>query len=265
MMIGRSSKFHFKFILSYVLIGPSGCGKTTLLHCILRLHELNGGCVNFSPEISSKRMIGYMPQQMCLSKDLTTRELLTFFGRIYGMKNETIKQRIKFLMDLVVVGDGDKLISKFSGGEQRRISMAVTLMHEPKMIFLDEPTVGLDPLLREKLWNFLAVETKKKKLTVVITSHYIEHAKSANCVSFMRQGRLLCESSHAEVLKKTGCEYLEEAFLKLSLTEVDDKNTEKSDAKHSSQFKEFADTVLELKRLQAMTVKNTIQSFRSFK
>jgi ABC-type multidrug transport system ATPase subunit len=129
-------------------------------------------------------MIGYMPQQTCLSKGLTARELLTFFGRIYGIKSKKIEERIKFLMELVEISDVKKVIANESGGQQRRISFAVSLMHEPKIVFLDEPTVGLDPLLRMKIWDFLIEEAKLKRLTVIITTHYVEHAKEADCVSY---------------------------------------------------------------------------------
>lgn len=249
------------------MIGPSGCGKTTLLNCILGLQKLSDGSVNLSPEINSQQMIGFMPQQMCLSNKLTVRELLTFFGRIYGMKGEKIKQRIKLLMKFVEVDNCDKEISKFSGGELRRISLAVTLMHEPKMIFLDEPTVGLDPLLREKFWDFLVSETKKKRLTVVVTTHYIEHAKSADCVAFMRHGRLLCESNYDEILNFTNCPDFENAFMKLSMMDDSKKyeNLNEFDMNSSSKSTIITCHLIWYQKIYAMVVKNAIQSFRSLK
>lgn len=170
------------FGFSYVLIGPSGCGKTTLLSCILGMTKLDRGKIQFSNEFKSKSQIGFMPQELSLSKRLTIRELFFFFGRIYGMEEKKIQERLDHLMDIVEMTNLDDTVENCSGGEQRRISFAISMIHEPKLILLDEPTVGLDPMLRFKVWNFLLEQTKAKNLTVVITTHYIEHAIHADCV-----------------------------------------------------------------------------------
>lgn len=171
-----------KLCFSYVLIGPSGCGKTTLLSCVLGMTKLDSGVIKFSDEFKSKTQIGFMPQELSLSKRLTIRELFFFFGRIYGLKEKKIQARLDSLMDLVEMTNLDDTIENCSGGEQRRISFAISMIHEPNFLILDEPTVGLDSLLREKIWNYLITETAAKNLTVIVTTHYIEHAMHANRV-----------------------------------------------------------------------------------
>lgn len=137
-----------------------------------------------------------MPQDMSLTKQLTTRELFYFFGRIYGMENKKIAQRLEFLIELVEIENIDATIEECSGGQQRRISFVISLLHNPEILFLDEPTVGLDPVLRMKIWEFLISSTREKQLTVVITTHYIEHANQADCVriNFYPTGDLLRSS-----------------------------------------------------------------------
>ncbi|EDX03852.1 GD22635 [Drosophila simulans] len=108
------------------------------------------------------------------------------------------------------------MIKQCSGGQQRRLSFACAMIHDPELLILDEPTVGLDPMLREKIWDFLVETTRNSKLAVIITTHYIEEAKQANCIGLMRNGVLLAEDTPTNIMIKFGTQSIEDAFLILS-------------------------------------------------
>lgn len=132
---------------------------------------------------SKTSLIGYMPQNDSLIEELTIKELIFLFGTIYGLGQRKVKDRFEFLTGLLELPDGGTLIKHCSGGQKRRVSLAICMVHEPKLLILDEPTVGLDPLLRHKIWDFFKAITITGIATVVITTHYIEEAKKASCVS----------------------------------------------------------------------------------
>lgn len=117
--------------------------------------------------------IGFMPQEYALVNEFTIREVTYFFGRLYGMTEKEIKERFKVLSTLLELPEQLKLVGDCSGGEKRRISFAVSMLHQPELLILDEPTVGLDSLLREKIWNYLKEQTLENQVTVIITTHYI--------------------------------------------------------------------------------------------
>lgn len=126
--------------------------------------------------------IGYMPQEIALVDEFTIKETLFYFGRICGMNEERIQERFKLLHELLELPDADRFVVNCSGGQKRRVSFAAAMVHEPELLILDEPTVGLDPMLREKIWQFLIESTRSSKLAVIITTHYIEEANLANRV-----------------------------------------------------------------------------------
>lgn len=165
-------------------MGSSGCGKTTLLQCFVGIKQLDSGSIKIMNKRVGKHCsdIGFMPQNAALIDEFTIRELMSFFGTIYGLKSTQIKDRVKSLLELLELRHPDAIVGTCSGGERRRISLAVCMIHKPKLLILDEPTVGLDPLLREKIWKFLTSTAKDEQTTVVITTHYIEEAKQAGFV-----------------------------------------------------------------------------------
>lgn len=114
--------------------------------------------------------------------EFTIKETLFYFGRICGMAEERIQERFKLLHELLELPDADRFVVNLSGGQKRRVSFAAAMVHEPELLILDEPTVGLDPMLREKIWQFLIESTRSSKLAVIITTHYIEEANLANRV-----------------------------------------------------------------------------------
>ena len=167
-------------------MGASGCGKTTLLSCVIGSMTLNAGSIKVKGCSGLKILeheIGYMPQQTALIDEFTIEECIYYFGRIYGLTDKKIESRFQFLKKLLDLPVASRYISNCSGGQQRRVSFAVAILHEPELLILDEPTVGLDPILRSEIWDFLIKSTRTSNLAVIITTHYIEEANEANCVS----------------------------------------------------------------------------------
>ena len=205
-------------------MGASGCGKTTLLSCIVGMIPLNGGEITVlghqtkGDEIQKAGpRIGYMPQEIALIGELTVKETIYYFGKIFQVDIEKLRMRYKMLMDLLELPRGDQRVEECSGGQQRRVSFAAAMIHEPDLLILDEPTVGLDPILRAKIWDFMLHVTRTSKLAIIITTHYIDEAKLANRCGLMRNGILLAEDTPNNIISRHGVQNLEEAFLKLCL------------------------------------------------
>lgn len=206
----------------YGLLGASGCGKSTLLSCIVGVKKLDSGQITvLGGEPGSKSSgipgprVGYMPQDIALVDEFSAINSFHFFGRINGLGSEEIENRFLELKDLLQLPSRDRLIKQMSGGQQRRVSLGVALLHKPELLILDEPTVGLDPLLCENIWNHL-VKITKMGTTVIITTHYIEETKQSNKIGLLRGGQLLAQSSPTELLTRFQTDSLEEAFLILS-------------------------------------------------
>jgi ABC-type multidrug transport system ATPase subunit len=180
-------------------------GQIRVLGEILKPNKLPKACLQ----------IGFMPQENSLHDEMSVDETMTFFGCLYHMKTDKLEERKKFLKDLLELPPDHQLVRECSGGQQRRISLSIALLHEPKLLILDEPTVGLDPLLREKIWTHLVHSTRSKQLSIIITTHYIEEAVQADRCGLMRNGVLLDEDAPRLIMERNKCDTLEEAFLKL--------------------------------------------------
>ncbi|XP_050501815.1 ABC transporter G family member 20 isoform X3 [Diabrotica virgifera virgifera] len=211
----------------YGLLGASGCGKTTLLSCIVGRRRLNTGEIwvlggkpgTKGSGVPGKR-VGYMPQEIALYGEFTIKETMMYFGWIFGMESKEIYERLQFLLNFLDLPSQNRMVKNLSGGQQRRVSFAVALMHDPELLILDEPTVGVDPLLRQSIWNHLVQITKDGNKTVIITTHYIEEARQAHTIGLMRSGKLLAEESPQVLLQMYQCTSLEDVFLKLSRKQV---------------------------------------------
>jgi len=202
----------------YGLLGPSGCGKTTLLKVILGFLEPESGHVEVKGEIPGSD-VGYSPQEIALYPDLSIAETMRFHGRLHGMKSNQILSRQSWLIDFLDLPEPNRPVGKLSGGQKRRVSLAVALLHEPSLLLLDEPTVGVDPELRARIWDHLQ-EIAANGTTIVITTHYIDEAGKANRVGLMRDGILLAEDTPQSVMDSQSSASLEEAFLALCRRDV---------------------------------------------
>jgi ABC-2 type transport system ATP-binding protein len=197
------------------LLGPSGCGKTTLMRSVVGVQRLTAGSVEVlgSPagSPSLRDQIGYVTQQDSVYDDLTVTENLRFFARILGV----VDQRVAECIDLVALGDfRDRVVSRLSGGQRSRVSLAVALLGEPKLLVLDEPTVGLDPVLRVELWQTFH-RLADEGAAVLVSSHVMDEASRCDRLLLMREGRLIADDSPAALLERTGTEDIEHAFLSL--------------------------------------------------
>jgi ABC-type multidrug transport system ATPase subunit len=204
------------------LIGASGCGKTTLLLSILGMIQPDEGEIRvLGYEINKKSTssinsrIGYMPQETALTDVMTVKETLFYFGNIYQMKPTFLKDRFKMLKILLDLPSDDLKISKCSGGEKRRISFAAAVIHEPVLLILDEPTAGLDIVLKEKIWNFIWNETRCNKLSVILATHYLTEANKTDFVGLMKDGIIQAQGPLSSILSSLDAENLEDAFLTL--------------------------------------------------
>lgn len=208
----------------YGLIGPNGCGKTTTIKLVCGLLRPNAGSVKIlGMEVPDDRIlpnIGYMPQEIAIYPDLTVHDNLRFFGEVYGLSKKEIGKREEELLDLTGLKEKrDALAVTLSGGLKHRLSFACTLVHMPKILLLDEPTVGVDPELRFSFWEFF-YGLRGKGITTIITTHYMDEANRCTRVGLMRHGKFVAEDHPSKLMEKTGTESLEDAFLAFSRGEA---------------------------------------------
>ncbi|WP_416840034.1 ABC transporter ATP-binding protein [Haloferax sp. DFSO52] len=201
------------------LAGPNGSGKTTLIRCLLGLlaptagtSTINGvASLELGPEERSQ--IGFMPQREAVYGDLTARENVSFFARLYGLSDrDAAVERALSFVDLT--DRADERVRNFSGGMIRRVSLACTVVHDPAVVILDEPTVGLDPELRASMWRGFR-EWREAGAIVIVSTHYLGEATNCDRVLFLRDGRVLALDTPDAFLQATGTDDLEDAFLEL--------------------------------------------------
>ncbi|UQD53648.1 ABC transporter ATP-binding protein [Bacillus methanolicus] len=199
------------------LLGPSGAGKTTLVKQLVGLDLPTSG-ENFvfhkrMPSLSLIERIGYMAQSDALYGELSAKENLEFFAALYGLKGKRRQTRIKEVMEIVELSEHlNKLVSNYSGGMKRRLSLAIALLHEPELLILDEPTVGIDPVLRKNIWNSF-YDLKKKGTTLIVTTHVMDEAEKCDRLGMIRNGELIAVGTPDELKINTNTATLEEAFL----------------------------------------------------
>lgn len=199
------------------LLGPSGAGKTTLVKQLVGLDLPTSG-ENFlfqqkMPSLKLIEKIGYMAQSDALYGELSAKENLQFFASLYGLQGKKQQQRIEAVMEIVQLTDHvNKLVATYSGGMKRRLSLAIALLHEPQLLILDEPTVGIDPVLRKSIWNAF-YELKAKGTTLIVTTHAMDEAEKCDRLALMRGGSLIAVGTPSELKKQTDSATIEEAFL----------------------------------------------------
>jgi ABC-2 type transport system ATP-binding protein len=204
------------------LLGPSGSGKTTLIRLIAgALHPFSGELRAFETALPDRRVasrIGYMTQAAALYPDLSLRENLEFFGTLYGISRSVLTDRIEHVAGTVDLAERlDDQLTTFSGGMIQRSSLAAALLHDPDLILLDEPTVGLDPVLRQSFWRHFRHLADQGR-TMIVSSHIMDEADRCDLLGFVREGRLLVTGSPEEIRARAGTSSLEEAFLELART-----------------------------------------------
>lgn len=199
------------------LLGPSGSGKTTLVKMIAGVETATSGEIYLlgekMPKLSMMSNIGYMAQSDALYGELTGEENLQFFASMYGLKKLRKRQRIKEVAELVNLSvDLKKQVKQYSGGMKRRLSLAIALIHEPPVLILDEPTVGIDPLLRKTIWNELYA-LNISGTTIIVTTHVMDEVEKCHNLGMIRDGKLIAVGSPSELKHATSSNTLEEAFL----------------------------------------------------
>jgi len=208
----------------FAFLGPNGAGKTTTIKMLTTLLKPSSGQVllnGFDPireQDAARRSFGIVFQESSLDNELTARENMVFHAVLYNIPKSIREKRIKMLLELVQLWDRkNEQVKKFSGGMKRRLEIARGLLHLPKIFFLDEPTLGLDPQTRNLLWEYIRELNKKERITVFFTTHIMEEAeRAADRVAIIDHGKIIAQGSPQELTEQTGTASLEEAFLALT-------------------------------------------------
>ena len=203
-------------------LGANGAGKTTALRILSGLSEPTSGEVivagyNAKKEPEKiKKNIGYMSQKFSLYDDLTVKENIMLYGGIYGMRKVLIKERTEKLLDKLKFHDyGDRLISDLPLGFKQKLAFSVAVFHDPEIVFLDEPTGGVDPVTRRQFWEMI-YETAEKGITVFVTTHYMDEAEYCDRISIMSEGRIVALDTPAELKRQYKAKSVEEVFVKIA-------------------------------------------------
>ncbi|WP_163099648.1 ABC transporter ATP-binding protein [Peribacillus alkalitolerans] len=200
------------------LLGPSGAGKTTLVKMLVNLEKATSGEIFIGPEkLPSQRLIhqiGYMAQSDALYPELTAYENMDFFSSLFGLKGKEKKRRIEEVLEIVNLQEHQKKsVSAFSGGMKRRLSLAASLIHKPALLILDEPTVGIDPVLRQSIWQQFH-NLKEEGTTIIVTTHVMDEAEKCDRLGLLRDGNLIALGSPNELKQQANASSIEEAFLR---------------------------------------------------
>jgi len=208
----------------FAFLGPNGAGKTTTIKILTTLLNPTSGKVSLNGNDPTKnqdqarRSFGIVFQDQSLDDELTAYENMEFHGILYKMPKEIRRKRIEQLIKFVELWDRkDELVKKFSGGMKRRLEVARGLIHHPRMLFLDEPTLGLDPQTRSHIWNYIKDLNREEGMTIFFTTHYMEEAeKVAQKIAIIDKGKIIAQGTAEELKQNTKTKSLEDAFLVLT-------------------------------------------------
>jgi ABC-2 type transport system ATP-binding protein len=203
-------------------LGANGAGKTTAMRMLCGLSLPTSGKATvagfdvYSENESIKKNIGYMSQKFSLYEDLTVKENMRFYGGIYGKSSEFIKKKTEYILQqLNLQSEGNKLVGSLPLGWKQKLAFSVAIFHEPGIVFLDEPTGGVDPVTRREFWNMI-YEAADRGITVFVTTHYMDEAEYCNRVSIMVDGKVEALDSPGAMKKKYNVTSMDEVFLKLA-------------------------------------------------
>src|SRR5512136_559941 len=193
------------------LLGPNGAGKTTtisMLATLLRPDECDAFVMGHSirrDPMAVKSVLGVVPQEIALYEDLSARENLTFWGKMYGLRGARLRQRVNEVLELIGLSDrANGRVGTFSGGMKRRVNIGVALLHKPQVIYMDEPTAGIDPQSRRNILDSV-VTLKDQGMTVLYTTHYMEEAQElCNHIAIMDHGQVMACGTHEELVRLVG-------------------------------------------------------------
>jgi len=205
------------------LLGPNGAGKTTTINILCGLIKPTSGAaqiLGYDIEKDTqkvKELLGVCIQETAIYPYLTGTENLELFGNLYGIDKKTFRERSKLLLDKVgLTEDAKRITAKYSGGMKRRLSLALALIHDPQVAFLDEPTVAMDPQSRHAVWDFIK-EQKVKGKTIILTTHYMEEAEElCDRIGIIDHGKLIALGTPKELVAKGGVKNLEDLFIQLT-------------------------------------------------
>lgn len=205
------------------LLGPNGAGKTTTINILCGLIKPTSGTAKVygydiqKDQLKVKELIGVCIQETAIYPYLSGAENLTLFGNLYAMNKKSIKQRSELLLDkMALKEDAKRVTAKYSGGMKRRLSLALALIHDPQIAFLDEPTVAMDPQSRHAVWDFIK-EQKDNGKTIILTTHYMEEAEElCDRVGIIDHGKLIALGTPKELISKSKVKNLEEVFIQIT-------------------------------------------------
>ena len=224
---GLCKSFDKKIVLDHIdlsveqgemlcLLGPSGAGKTTLIRSIIGAIVINEGRVAIDEVTVPNRLlmhkIGYMPQEDALYNDITGLGNLEFFGGLYGMKGKMLRARCEELLKMMnLYEDRNKMVANYSGGMKKRLSLAAALLHSPKYLLLDEPTVGIDPILRKTIWDKFE-ELRAGGCCLVISTHVMDEAAKCPRCALIYGGKVIFDDKTENLIAKTKTGSIEELY-----------------------------------------------------
>lgn len=204
----------------YGILGPNGAGKSTTIRMLCGVitptsgtATVNGFDVYKESELI-KKQIGYMSQRFSLYEDLTVMENLRFYSSIYGIRKKEREERIEQLIAMAgITGRENQLAGNLSGGWKQRLALGCSLIHKPKILVLDEPTAGVDPVARRVFWE-LIYKLAAQGITILVTTHYMDEAESCDEISFVFDGRILAQGTPKDLIKLNKVKNLEDVFIK---------------------------------------------------